>query len=104
MAAPRCSRMWSLRCSYPRKSGASAVDAGSVVAGFAIPEPAPADGPLNCKGRAATVIAIPGVRSVGTPGADVIIGFPLVRDTLDGRAGNDLCAASAGGLSLWRQR
>ncbi|MGI8806230.1 MAG: hypothetical protein ACR2IN_11180 [Thermoleophilaceae bacterium] len=72
-----------------------------MVAGFAIPEPAPADGPLNCKGRAATVIAIPGVRSVGTPGADVIIGFPLVRDTLDGRAGNDLmCGLGRGTFSM----
>lgn len=45
---------------------------------------------LSCDGRQPTVISIPGVRSVGTPGADVVVGFPLLRDTLDGRGGNDV--------------
>jgi hypothetical protein len=43
---------------------------------------------LSCNGRTATMIAIPGVDTVGTPGADVIVGTPL-DDTIDGRGGRD---------------
>ncbi len=62
----------------------------ATLVGVAIPETASADGPLACEGRNATIIALPGVRSVGTSGADVMVGFPLYRDTLDGRGGGDL--------------
>lgn len=61
------------------------------VAGTAVVGPAPADaGLLSCKGRNATIIAVPGVRSTGTSGADVMVGFPLYKDTLDARGGKDL--------------
>lgn len=73
----------------------------AVLAGLAIPEPASADNLLQCKKRAPTVISIPGVRSVGTSGPDVIVGFPLVRDTLDGRGGNDLMCGLGRGDFLY---
>jgi Ca2+-binding RTX toxin-like protein len=75
----------------------------SAVAALAVPATASADGPLECNGRQPTVLAVPGVRTFGTPASDVIIGFILTRDTIGAGDGNDLvCGLDRGdSLSGW---
>jgi hypothetical protein len=96
---------YSVNAGDSRKHARRLAVAGSVslavLAGLAVPAPASADSLLECKKRAPTVVSIPGVRGVGTSGADVIVGFPLMRDTLDGRGGNDLMCGLGRGDFLY---
>ena len=49
----------------------------------------------TCFGRAATIVAQPGVTTIGTSGPDVIVGTSG-NDTIRGKGGNDLICAGAG--------
>ena len=63
-------------------------------AGLTVLAPAGAQAP-TCFGRAATIIAQPGVPTVGTRGADVIIGTSG-NDVIRGRGGADLICSGGG--------
>ncbi len=57
-----------------------------------------ADAPTNtptCKGKTATIVALPGITTVGTSGDDVIVGTPG-NDVIHGRGGNDLICGYGG--------
>lgn len=57
-----------------------------------------ADAPTStptCKGRHATIVALPGIETVGTSGDDVIVGTPG-DDVIRGRGGNDLICGYGG--------
>ena len=49
----------------------------------------------DCRGRTPTIVAIQGVRTTGTSGADVILGTP-VGDVIDGRGGDDWICGGRG--------
>lgn len=49
----------------------------------------------TCKGRVATIVAQPGVETVGTSGADVIVGTSGP-DVIDGRGGDDVICGRGG--------
>lgn len=75
-----------------RLAVAGVLSLATVVAavGAVAPQPSEAATTLSCKGRQPTVLAIPGVRTVGTSSPDVIVGLPLIKDTIDGRGGGDV--------------
>ncbi len=50
----------------------------------------------SCEGRPATIVALPGIETVGTNGDDVIVGTPGP-DVISGRGGNDLICGYGGG-------
>ena len=57
-----------------------------------------ADAPTStptCKGEHATIVALPGMETVGTSGDDVIVGTPG-NDVIRGRGGNDLICGYGG--------
>ena len=56
---------------------------------------APASAAETCDGKAATIVARPGVPTTGTPGDDVIVGTSAP-DTIDGAEGNDTICGLAG--------
>ena len=49
----------------------------------------------TCKGKVATIVALPGIRTIGTSGDDVIVGTPG-NDVIHGRGGNDLICGYGG--------
>ncbi|MFN3218307.1 MAG: trypsin-like serine protease [Acidimicrobiales bacterium] len=49
----------------------------------------------RCRGRAATIVAVPGGPTIGTPRADVIVGTSG-RDVIRGRGGNDIICGGGG--------
>ena len=57
--------------------------------------PAAAAATPTCLGKAATIVARPGVPTAGTDGPDVIVGTPGP-DVIDGRGGADIICAGAG--------
>lgn len=76
-----------------RGSRAAAVTiliAGSLV----VTPPATSQGP-TCAGRDATILAVPGVRTIGTPGDDVIVGTRGA-DVIRGRGGDDVICGRGG--------
>ncbi|MEM7287448.1 MAG: CAP domain-containing protein [Actinomycetota bacterium] len=57
-----------------------------------------ADAPTSaptCKGHRATIVALPGIETVGTSGDDVIVGTPG-DDVIRGRGGNDIICGYGG--------
>jgi Ca2+-binding RTX toxin-like protein len=99
----------------PNAAGGDATDIGAVelAASFPPPLPGPATpvtaGPqpslqvpqpvLVCNGRAATILAVPGRRTVGTSRRDVIVGT-TGREVINGGGGNDIICARGGNDSV----
>jgi hypothetical protein len=98
----------------PNAAGGDATDIGAVELAASFPPPVQTTTPstvgpqpprqtpqpvLVCNGRAATIVATPGRRTVGTSRADVIVGT-TGRETIDGRGGNDVICARGGNDSV----
>ena len=71
--------------------GAVLMVGGSVAVGAA---------PGTCFGMPATIFAVPGVPTVGTPGPDVIVGTPGP-DNIRGKGGADKICSKAGDDTVW---
>jgi len=74
--------------SVSRRFPAFAALAALLAALFVVAAPAADAAPARCLGRAVTIVAVPGVPTVGTQGNDVIVGN-RGNDVIDGRGGND---------------
>ena len=77
-----------------RRALVGAVALATAVSGLSAAPSAGAQGP-TCLGQPATIVAIPGVPTVGTSGDDVIVGT-TGNDVIRGRGGDDLICARAG--------
>ena len=87
----RLLRRWVTVLSALAVFGAVLMVGGSVAVGAA---------PGTCFGMPATIFAVPGVPTVGTPGPDVIVGTPGP-DNIRGKGGADKICSKAGDDTVW---
>ena len=83
----------------PNRQGSDATDIGAVELAGPSPTPSPTPTPpqadAQCAGEVATIVAQPGVPTVGTSGRDVIVGTSGA-DSIRAGSGNDLVCARGG--------